>query len=612
MPNTIKLKNSGTISAVPSSLEYGELGLNYADGKLFYKNSSNSIVEFSSSGGISVSDATPSSPTIGDLWYESDTGKTFVYYDSFWVEISSGGGTQDGTSTLTTKGDILTRTSSTLERLGVGTNGYFLKANSSTSTGLEWGTASSVAGLDDLTDVTTPSPSSGDFLKYNGSAWVNDAIDLGTDTSGSYVSSLVAGTGVTLANNTGESSTPTISIGQAVGTTSNVTFNDLIVSGNITVNGNTTVINSTTLTVDDKNIELGSVTTPTNITADGGGITLKGATDKTLTWVNTTNAWTSSEDFNIVTGKVYEINGVTVLSSTQVLGKNLPSGDVVGTSDSQTLTNKTLTTPTIGTNATISGGTLVSTAATVLTPLSITANTGNGDNLLTKITRDSTGSDWTTSTWMIQRKVDATNMGFVEFGASSVTLGSNVTEVMTVTANEVIFNKPIVFEGTTADAFETSLTVVDPTADRTITLPNVTGTVVTSGDTGTVTSAMILDGTIANTDISNSAAIAHSKLANTTVGHVLLGTTTTGVITATAISGDITINGAGVVTIAANSVALGTDTTGNYVSSLVAGSGILITNNTGEGATPTVAVNTSVVSTKQAASNLQTYLICEV
>jgi hypothetical protein len=57
---------------------------------------------------------------------------------------------------------------------------------------------------------------------------------------------------------------------------------------------------------------------------------------------------------------------------------------------------------------------------------------------------------------------------------------------------------------------------------------------------------------------------------------------------------------------------LGTDTTGDYVSSLVAGSGILITNNTGEGATPTVAVNTSVVSTKQAASNLQTYLICEV
>lgn len=49
MANTIKLKNSGTSSNTPASLEYGELALNYADGKLFYKNSSNSIVEFTSS-----------------------------------------------------------------------------------------------------------------------------------------------------------------------------------------------------------------------------------------------------------------------------------------------------------------------------------------------------------------------------------------------------------------------------------------------------------------------------------------------------------------------------------------------------------------------------------
>jgi hypothetical protein len=50
MANTIKIKNSGTASAVPSTLEHGELGLNYADGKLYYKNGSNTIVEFSSVG----------------------------------------------------------------------------------------------------------------------------------------------------------------------------------------------------------------------------------------------------------------------------------------------------------------------------------------------------------------------------------------------------------------------------------------------------------------------------------------------------------------------------------------------------------------------------------
>ena len=66
---------------------------------------------------------------------------------------------------------------------------------------------------------------------------------------------------------------------------------NLTVTGNSTVNGTTTTINSTTLTVDDKNIELGSTASPTDVTADGGGITLKGATDKTIAWENDTNQW---------------------------------------------------------------------------------------------------------------------------------------------------------------------------------------------------------------------------------------------------------------------------------------------------------------------------------
>ena len=119
------------------------------------------------------------------------------------------------------------------------------------------------------------------------------------------------------------------------------------IAGDLTVTGTTTNINTTNLVVEDKNIVLADVASPTDVTADGGGITLKGATDKSLNWVDATDAWTSSEDFNLLTGKVYEINGSTVLSSTQVLGKTVPSGTIVGTTDSQTLTNKTLTTPVI-------------------------------------------------------------------------------------------------------------------------------------------------------------------------------------------------------------------------------------------------------------------------
>ena len=79
--------------------------------------------------------------------------------------------------------------------------------------------------------------------------------------------------------------------------------------GNLVVSGVTTTIDSTTLTVDDKNIELGSVATPSDTTADGGGITLKGATDKTFNWVDSTDAWTSSEHINLASGKSFRMNG---------------------------------------------------------------------------------------------------------------------------------------------------------------------------------------------------------------------------------------------------------------------------------------------------------------
>ena len=101
---------------------------------------------------------------------------------------------------------------------------------------------------------------------------------------------------------------------------------NVTISANLTVNGTTTTINSTTLSVDDKNIELGSVDTPSDTTADGGGITLKGATDHTFNWVNSTDAWTSSEHLNLASGKEFKINGTSIK-------------DV-----SETLTNKTLTT----------------------------------------------------------------------------------------------------------------------------------------------------------------------------------------------------------------------------------------------------------------------------
>jgi hypothetical protein len=97
------------------------------------------------------------------------------------------------------------------------------------------------------------------------------------------------------------------------------------------------------------------------------------------------------------------------------------------------------------------------------------------------------------------------------------------------------------------------ITAATLTAPRTYTFPDVSGNVVTTGDTGTVTSTMIADGTITNDDVSASAGIAFTKLEDLTDAHLLIGSATN-VPTAVAITGDISITNAGVTSIAAGSI----------------------------------------------------------
>jgi hypothetical protein len=122
----------------------------------------------------------------------------------------------------------------------------------------------------------------------------------------------------------------TISIGSVTSTT---TINDsLVVTGNLTVNGTTTTIDTQTLQVEDKNIVLGYGST-SDVAVDGGGITLTGATNKTFNWVDATDAWTSSEHMNLLTGKSYKINGTSISAALPSLTwgevKNGKSGLVI-------------------------------------------------------------------------------------------------------------------------------------------------------------------------------------------------------------------------------------------------------------------------------------------
>ena len=155
-----------------------------------------------------------------------------------------------------------------------------------------------------------------------------NSVALGTDTTGNYVSSLVAGTGVILTNNSGESATPTVSIGQAVATDSNVTFNNITASGNLTVNGTTTTVNTTNTTVADSLIELGTGTsgTPAN---DAGIVIERGDSD------NAFIGWDKSADkFKVGTGTFTgaSTGDLTITKGTLVADlEGDVTGDVTGT-----------------------------------------------------------------------------------------------------------------------------------------------------------------------------------------------------------------------------------------------------------------------------------------
>lgn len=175
-----------------------------------------------------------------------------------------------------------------------------------------------------------------------------------------------------------------VSVGGTLAVTGNAT-----ITGDLTVNGTTTTVNSSTYTVDDPNITIGAVTTPTDVTADGGGITLKGATDKTINWVNATSAWTSSEHLNLLTGKAYYINGTSVLS-TSALGSGVTSSSLtsVGTITSGVWNGTTI--------AVANGGT----GATTLTGLVV----GNGTSAMTTVTAPSGTVVGTTDTQTLTNK----------------------------------------------------------------------------------------------------------------------------------------------------------------------------------------------------------------
>jgi hypothetical protein len=236
---------------------------------------------------------------------------------------------------------------------------------------------------------------------------------------------------------------------------------------------------------------------------------------------------------------------IAASAATTLAKRTVGTNGQVLTADSADATGLAWTTPTTGTVTTVSSSTAALTVATATTTPALTVRSAT-----TSVNGIVQLSDSTSTTSSVLAATPTAVKSAYDLAALALPKAGGVV----TGALEIGNSGSLVFEGSTNDGNETTLTVADPTAARTITLPNVTGTVITTGDSGTVTSAMIANGAIVNADINASAAIVDTKLATiSTAGKVSnSATTATNANTASAIvardasgnfaAGDITIS----------------------------------------------------------------------
>jgi hypothetical protein len=271
--------------------------------------------------------APTASAKLGGLFFDTSSGvnKLKYYNGSAWVELSVGpSGTWQPVDADLTAIAALTGTAGFLKTDGAGTwtvdtNTYLTQSTGVTTVNGSSGAIINVA----LTTNTLAQFASTTSLQLktlisdetgSGSLVFGTSPDITTSITTGSSSFALLNTTVATVNFAGAATA--VNIGASNSTTT--------IAGDLVVNGTTTTINSTTVTVDDINIVLGSVTTPTNSTANGGGITVAGGVDgdKTWNWVSSTSSWTSSENLDLASGKVLKIAGTQVLSATQYTGNS--------------------------------------------------------------------------------------------------------------------------------------------------------------------------------------------------------------------------------------------------------------------------------------------------
>ena len=377
-----------------------------------------------------------------------------------------------------------------------GTNLYYTdaraRASISVSGDLSYNSSTGVISFTETTAATTRALISVTDAGGDGSLAYNNSTGVITYTgpSASEVRAHIsAGTGVTITNGS-------IAIGQAVATTSDVTFNDLqvdgntIITGNLTVNGTSTTLNVATLDVEDLNITVGKAATTSSAT-NGAGLTFgawSSGTIPTFTWdhanqrfaanyaiaANITGALTGNADTATTLATARTISGVSfngsanITLNTSAITENTNLYYTNARADARIAAASLLDLNDVGSDGT-SGQALTTDGSGGFTFTTISSGGGSA------ITVQEEGSSLATA---------AATINFV--GAGVTATGTGATKTITIPGT-----------GTVSEAFKTiavsgQSSVVADTATDTLTLvagSNMTLTTSASGDTVTFASS---------------------------------------------------------------------------------------------------------------------------
>ena len=221
-----------------------------------------------------------------------------------------------------------------------------------------------------------------------------------------------------------------------------------------------------------------------------------------------------------LTNKSIDLDANTLTGTLSEFNSALQSESFVGLAATQTLTNKTLTSPTINT-PTIATPSISAPTLTGIVTATGAVFAGASPLVFEGATANAFETTFAITDPTADRTVTIQDASGTVAYLTDIT-GGGASEFSTVTVNT-----SVIFEGSTDDSNETTLVVTDPTADRTITLPNATGTLVLKDTTDTLTNKSIDSDNntitnIVNADIKSAAGINFSKMEDLTASRALV------------------------------------------------------------------------------------------